>query len=116
MRCKSGELAIVTRSRSGNLGCLVHVMHDSGMRDDGLFWWHVVTLAWSNVEGMGRVPPGYQALIADSDMRPIRGGPGRDESLEWAKVPRQSFGVITMDSPYRNTDKARRSDPSWRKE
>jgi hypothetical protein len=95
MNCVKGDLAVVVRSRSSNLGRVVRCerlatakeLDDHWLRTDiGAIWKVDVDMLWSR---------GPAPFATDDNLRPIRdpGEDARDESLSWLSVP--SSGKVT---------------------
>lgn len=85
MNCKPGDLAVVVRSVSGNLGKVVRVrvmINDVEFIDGSkLRCW---TFEGPTMFGsLGRLV----TVIPDECLRPLRDNPGQDETLTWAGLP-----------------------------
>lgn len=86
MRCRPGDLAVITTSQHGNVGCLVRVMCRSA--EPLLPSWWCEALCWVK-DGWGfSHAPGTHGECPDAWMRPIRPGEGADETLSWKSVPK----------------------------
>ena len=89
MNCKHGDLAIMVISCAGNEGkifkCVQFVPRSFWKRKDGSLR---AEAAWL-VDPPARGFDGYPTeTLADSDLRPIRGGEGTDEMLRIVGKPR----------------------------
>ena len=89
MNCKQGDLAIMVRSAANNEGkifwCVRFAPLSFWMRKDGSIR---VEAAWL-VDPPARSFDGFIVEhLADSDLRPIRGGEGADEMLRIVGKPR----------------------------
>ncbi len=86
MRCKPGDLAVVigddgVPTFEVNIGKLLEVLSPGD--EVGDWTCRAISPMWN---GFSFDPPGSIGDIADYLLRPIRGAPGRDETLEWAPV------------------------------
>lgn len=87
LRCRSGDQAVIVRAPIAGLekivGCYLECenlcISISGVLREPV--WHVKPL--SPVLAMLQINH-----MPDSCLRPIRGAPGKDESLEWVSVPK----------------------------
>lgn len=101
-RVQADDIAVVTTGE--NAGQLVHVLYPSPSSLSfwmtlhyphlGSLWWHCKALGhiktlqfnlagWSPAEA----PPGRCVDCPDCQLRPLRDGPGTDETLDWASAP-----------------------------
>jgi hypothetical protein len=98
-----------------NEGALVRVISMDSSRGQG----HWVVEAMQRVfgwqsDGAPRVGlPGEWCLCPDDHLRPLRGGPGKDETLSWQPVPTNDL-LDDLMKPYAS-DVARRNQPWSRK-
>jgi hypothetical protein len=84
MNCKQGDLAIIVRG--GNLGRLVQVIEPSDpLWAEAPDWWYVEVLGPPAIGG-GGVLSNF-GHISDKHLKPLRGEPGEDETLQWTPVP-----------------------------
>lgn len=92
MRCKPGDIAVIVSAPLSGLDILIgaHLqcvdLCDLAKRllDEPV--WHIIPMSPCLSNGLFTHLP-------DSCLRPLRDGPGRDESLEWAPVPKTRTGV-----------------------
>ena len=80
LNCRPGDLAIVVRSYSplsnSMLGKIVHVLAPYTM-PSGLPGWHIDPVPCPYV------PTRFAKHVSDRVLRPLRMGPGTDETLTW---------------------------------
>ena len=89
LHCKPGDLAVIVGGIQQNVGRMVRVIKPC----DAMHWamchadWEVEllqTTRTTNLLGEQDSGPGAVCVCADRILRPIRGGPGKDETLTWA--------------------------------
>ena len=89
MNCKQGDLAIMVRSAANNEGkiflCVRFIPLHSWMRKDGSIR---AEAAWLVDPPTSDFNGWIVEHLADSDLRPIRGGEGADEMLRIVGKPR----------------------------
>ena len=80
MNCKQGDLAIVVKSFAGNEGAIVRVV--------SYYATHRLGPAWVIDRALPSNRRGFDTKVAlDTQLRPIRGDEGDDETLAWAGKP-----------------------------
>ena len=92
LNCKAGDLAIVVKSSSGNLGKVVRCLClaskedllKAGYRGNDAVWVVDRPLPWMNRKGItiAQVP-----FAPDANLRPIRDSDGEDEMIRIAGLP-----------------------------
>ena len=99
MNCKQGDLAIVIRSKLGNLGKIVRILepfYKGFIGPDGRSYGNIGDEPTWIVECdsglvVQRINGGTISLkiraFSDAGLRPLRDQPGDDETLEWAGLP-----------------------------
>lgn len=83
LNCRPGDLAIIVRCRPGSevmLGKVVQVK-EATLMDAGHPGWLVDPVPCPMNSS------GFTTRIADRVLKPLRGAPGRDETLVWQRVP-----------------------------
>lgn len=89
LRCRPGDIAVIVGGITSNIGRMVRVLKAC----DALHWamchadWEVELMQTTTTTGpLGEQDsmPGMVCVCADSILRPIRGEPGKDETLTWA--------------------------------
>lgn len=94
MRCRPGDLAMVVddHEEPANNGGLVRVLRRADPGDyHSPVDWHCTALSHLRMPLFASsvvVEPGHVVGYRDVELRPLRGDPGRDETLEWVSVPR----------------------------
>jgi hypothetical protein len=83
MRCKQGDIAVVTAGK--NSGKLVSVKEAS--TQFGLNFWFIESLCGPFTPELSRDKAAMYGHIPDEHLRPIRDKPGEDETLQWLDVP-----------------------------
>lgn len=82
MRCKVGDICVIIGGLPENVGRLLRV--------DGVYysgWWLCEALQTvMTIEGV-EVHAGEKVVSTDDILRPLRDGPGTDETLEWVGRP-----------------------------
>jgi hypothetical protein len=96
MNCKPGDLAVVVGAYrlDGNIGGLVRVDAKYAGWDVPAWWCETLTHFKAHFEVAGvdvDIKPGTRAVVADKQLRPLRDNPWKDETLEWAGLPKQEY-------------------------
>ena len=104
MRCKAGDLAVITGAyhlHPNSCGALCRVLYransgaftlpDGAKTSDRLrpASWVIEAInpIVAALHGDGKMLPVKYAVCPDSRLRPLRDNPGQDETLDWAPVP-----------------------------
>jgi hypothetical protein len=78
MNCKKGDLAIITKAQHDYAEYIGRVVTcaELDIKPEGVYW----LLAEKHKDGR-------RVFCLDSNLRPIRDNPGKDETLDWCPVP-----------------------------
>jgi hypothetical protein len=87
MNCRQGDLAVIVHSVAGNEGKVVQCLRAVMARVRKADGSRLIGVCWEVDRHLPAFDGTSTNIVPDSYLRPLRNGPGMDETLCWAGLP-----------------------------